>query len=83
MHPAWEYRLWTDVANRALVAEHYPWLLETYDAFPENIMRADTARILYMHRFGGAHTHCPIACTARKLAAEISRQSCANANSRA
>ena len=36
------------------MAQHYPWLLETYDAFPENIMRADTARVLYMHRFGGA-----------------------------
>jgi len=53
MHPAWEYKLWTDEANRNLVKEHYPWLLETYDGFPENIMRADTARILYMHHYGG------------------------------
>jgi hypothetical protein len=43
------------------VAEHYPWLLETYDAFPENIMRADTARILYMHRFGGARARAHMA----------------------
>lgn len=53
MHPAWEYKLWTDEANRKLVKEHYPWLLETYDSFPENIMRADTARVLYMHHYGG------------------------------
>lgn len=45
------------------MAQHYPWLLETYDAFPENIMRADTARVLYMHRFGGARgTRLPVAC---------------------
>jgi hypothetical protein len=53
MHPGWEYRLWTDAENRELVQEHYPWLLDTYDRLPENIMRADTARILYMHQFGG------------------------------
>jgi hypothetical protein len=54
MHPSWEYKLWTDEANRDLVKEHYPWLLEVYDGFPENIMRADTARVLYMHHYGGA-----------------------------
>lgn len=53
MHPAWEYKLWTDDENRDLVEKDYPWLLETYDAFPENIMRADTARVLYMHKHGG------------------------------
>ena len=29
---------------RQLVAEHYPWFLETYDALPKNIMRADAVR---------------------------------------
>ena len=53
-HPGWEYRLWTDAENRELVREHYPWLLDIYDGLPENIMRADMARILYMHQFGGA-----------------------------
>ena len=61
MHPGWEYRLWTDAENRELVQEHYPWLLETYDRLPENIMRADMARILYMHQFGGdASTEMPL-----------------------
>ncbi|CAL8462282.1 g1813 [Coccomyxa elongata] len=55
MHPTWEYRLWTDEANRELVRDHYPWLLETYDSFPENIMRADTARVLYLHKYGGLY----------------------------
>lgn len=59
MHPTWEYRLWTDEANRELVREHYPWLLETYDSFPENIMRADTARVLYLHKYGGKEHECP------------------------
>jgi len=30
--------------DRQLIAEHYPWFLETYDALPKNIMRADAVR---------------------------------------
>jgi mannosyltransferase OCH1-like enzyme len=44
MHPTWEYKLWTDVDNRELVRRHYPWFLEMYDGFPQNIMRADAVR---------------------------------------
>ncbi|KAJ3081106.1 hypothetical protein HK102_002580, partial [Quaeritorhiza haematococci] len=55
LHPTWEYRLWTDDDNRALVESHYPWFLETYNSFPKNILRADTARYMYMHRYGGVY----------------------------
>jgi mannosyltransferase OCH1-like enzyme len=55
MHPDYTFMFWTDEDNRKLVMEHYPWLLTIYDAFPKPIMRADLARILYMHKFGGVY----------------------------
>jgi Anp1/Glycosyltransferase sugar-binding region containing DXD motif len=54
-HPNWEYRLWTDVDNRALVAAHYPWFLQIYDRYAAEISRVDAARYLMMHQFGGVY----------------------------
>ncbi|KAK9841295.1 hypothetical protein WJX74_003340 [Apatococcus lobatus] len=54
-HPDWAFVLWTDETNRKLIAEHFPHLLPVFDGFPEAIMRADTARILYMKQFGGCY----------------------------
>lgn len=55
LHPGWELKLWTDADNRALVLSSYPWLLDTYDALPQSVMRADMARLLYMHAVGGMY----------------------------
>jgi hypothetical protein len=55
LHPGWRLRLWTDADNRALVLASYPWLLDTYDALPAAVMRADVARLLYMHHVGGMY----------------------------
>ena len=46
---------WTDKDNRKLVAQHFPWFLDVYDAFPLNIQRADCARYFYMIRYGGCY----------------------------
>ena len=46
-------RLWTDEDNRKLVLDHYPWFLDTYDALPKPVMKADSVRYLYMHHLGG------------------------------
>lgn len=54
-HPSWEYRLWTDEDNRKLVLDHYPWFLDTYDALPQPVMKADSVRYLYMHHLGGVY----------------------------
>ena len=54
-HPDWTYMFWTDKDNRKLVAEHYSWFLDVYDAFPLNIQRADCARYFYMLQFGGCY----------------------------
>ena len=54
-HPEWTYLFWTDKGNRKLVAEHFPWFLDTYDGFPLNIQRADCARYFYMLQYGGCY----------------------------
>lgn len=42
--------------HRNLVKHHYPWFLRLYDALPKPIMRADAARYLYMHKYGGLYS---------------------------
>jgi mannosyltransferase OCH1-like enzyme len=38
-HPEWKHTLWGVAESRALVAQHYPWFLATYDGFSLNIER--------------------------------------------
>ncbi|KAL5333375.1 nucleotide-diphospho-sugar transferase [Aspergillus crustosus] len=54
-HPDWEYVLWDDESNDALVREHFPWFWETYRELPKEINRADMARNFYMYLFGGMY----------------------------
>ena len=53
LHPGWDVRLWTDEDNLELVKEHFPHLLDIYNALEYNIMRADIIRYMYMTKFGG------------------------------
>ncbi len=62
LHPRWEYRLWTDAMNRGFVASEFPELLPVYDAFSYNIQRADAARYLILHRYGGMYVDLDIEC---------------------
>lgn len=62
MHPAWQYRLWTDEANRAFVAEHYPELLPAYDGYSYAIHRADAVRYCLLHHFGGVYVDLDVEC---------------------
>lgn len=55
LNPDWEYRLWTDADNDALVDDEFPSLRELYRALPRAIHRADFARLLYLWRFGGLY----------------------------
>jgi len=54
-HPDWKYMFWTDEDNRKLVETRYPQLLQAYDKFPMNIVRADFCRLLYRYSFGGVY----------------------------
>lgn len=53
--PKWKHRIWLDHENRALVKTHYPWFLETYDAYEHTIQRVDAARVFMLHRYGGVY----------------------------
>src|SRR6188474_231200 len=49
----WTYRIWSDAENDAAVAQHFPELADAYRALPYGVMRADIARLVYMHADGG------------------------------
>lgn len=53
LHPGWEVKLWTDEDNLNLVKEHFPHMLDMYQALEFNIMRADVIRYMYMMVYGG------------------------------
>ncbi|MFZ0930337.1 MAG: glycosyltransferase, partial [Syntrophobacteraceae bacterium] len=55
LHPAWEYRLWTDEDNDAFVKKEYLNFLPVFRAFSKGIMRADVIRYLIMYRIGGLY----------------------------
>jgi hypothetical protein len=55
LHPGWEYRIWTDADNRALVETSAPHLLSLYSGMPRNIMRADMIRYVIMDLVGGLY----------------------------
>ena len=54
-HPDWEYKLWTDADNRALIRDDYPWFLDIYDSLPQAIMQADVVRYFYLLKYGGLY----------------------------
>lgn len=48
-------KLWTDDDILQLINGSYPWLLSTYEGYPQNIQRADMARLLVIHAEGGIY----------------------------
>ena len=52
-HPDWEWVLWTNEDNQALVNLHFPWFKDVYERMDQEILRADAARNMYMYIFGG------------------------------
>lgn len=55
-HQDWDFRLWTDKDNDALVQEHFPWFLSRYESYEEPVMRADSVRYMYMYRYTSVMT---------------------------
>ena len=55
LHPSWEYKLWTDQDNIALVTHEAPQWLRLYNALPRNIMRADMIRYIILVLKGGMY----------------------------
>lgn len=55
-HPDALHVLWSNEENEALVKEHYPEFLILYHSpLVSDIQRADIARVLYLHRYGGVY----------------------------
>lgn len=61
-HPNWTYHLWTDAQNRGLIATSYPWFLHTYDNLKVNIQKVDSARLFYLHKYGGIYADLDLEC---------------------
>jgi len=61
-HPDWEYKLWTDEDNINLIKEHYPWFLETYEGYDQNIKRADAIRYFILYHYGGMYVDLDFEC---------------------
>ena len=61
-HPTWEYILWTDEMNRDFIKEHYPFFLEKYDQYPQNIQRVDAFRYCVLSKMGGVYVDLDFEC---------------------
>ncbi|GAA5883951.1 hypothetical protein JCM3774_001479 [Rhodotorula dairenensis] len=62
LHPDYEFKLWSDAASRAFIAEHYPWFLPTFDGYTYPIQRADVIRYFVLHHYGGVYMDLDIGC---------------------
>lgn len=63
-NPGWEYRFWTDAMLADFVRETYPGLWPLYERAPKPVMRADIARYLLLHHFGGIYADIDTTCQA-------------------
>ena len=61
-HEGWELKLWTDEDNLEMVKSDFEWFLPAYERLPSNIQRADAARLMYMHKYGGFYADLDVEC---------------------
>lgn len=66
LHPDYEYKLWTDDIMEEFMEKEYPWFLETYLSYGENIQRADAIRYFILYHYGGIYIDLDDGCQ-RKL----------------
>lgn len=64
MNPDWQYRFWTDEDLENLVVQDYPELLDYYLSVPKPVQRADIARYLIIHKYGGIYADIDTECFA-------------------
>jgi mannosyltransferase OCH1-like enzyme len=63
-NPSWERILWTDRMLLTFVSEHYPHLFELYCSYSNPVSRADAARYMLLHKFGGFYADIDVECLA-------------------
>lgn len=61
-NPGWQQILWSDRMLLDFVAQHYPHLLSTYCSYPSGVQRADAARYMLLHHFGGVYADLDCEC---------------------
>ena len=71
-NPDWEYRFWTDADLAHFVEDNYPDMWPLYQAAPKPVQKADIARYLILHKFGGLYADIDTECVGNidALAAE-------------
>ena len=50
------YQLYDTAFARSVIDKYYPHLIGLYDSYPEDVQRADLARIALLHHFGGIYS---------------------------
>jgi mannosyltransferase OCH1-like enzyme len=53
LSPDWLHRLWNDYDNSAMVQRYFPQYAARYEAIRFGVAKADIARYVYMHAYGG------------------------------
>lgn len=56
------FPLWDDADNRLFVEKNFPWFLEVYDGYPQEIYRADAVRYLFLYAYGGVYADLDVQC---------------------
>ncbi|WP_395447043.1 glycosyltransferase [Aminobacter sp. UC22_36] len=63
-NPSWRRILWSDRMLLDFVAQYYPDLLSTYCSYKVGVQRADAARYMLLHHFGGVYADLDCECVA-------------------
>jgi hypothetical protein len=61
-HPQWRHVLWSDAELDDFVAAHYPSFLAIFRGYATGVQRADAARYLFLHHFGGVYADIDTEC---------------------
>lgn len=49
----WTFQFWDDAMNLNLISQEFSHLRSKYTSLPRGVMKADIARLAYLHTFGG------------------------------
>ncbi|MBN9076437.1 MAG: glycosyl transferase [Rhizobiales bacterium 65-79] len=63
-NPGWTRMFWNDRALIDFVGTHYPDFLATFCGYQQGILRADAARYMLLHHFGGVYADLDCECVA-------------------
>ena len=62
VNPGFKIIIWNGYDCRRLLEEYYPFYLQLYDSFDENIKRCDMIRYFILYHYGGFYMDCDRIC---------------------